>query len=64
MPRLFRNHPGYVLIATFVLAVSIGVNLLVFTVVNALWIRPLPFREPDRVVTILPEHLGFTTLVL
>lgn len=48
--------------STFVLAVSIGVNLLVFTVVNALWIRPLPFPEPDRVVTILPEHLGFTTL--
>jgi predicted permease len=30
----------------------VGVNLLVFTIVNALWIRPLPFPEPDRVVTI------------
>jgi len=48
--------------SAFVLAVSIGVNLLVFTVVNALWIRPLPFPEPDRVVTILPEHLGFVRL--
>jgi len=62
MPRLFRNHPGYVALSTFVLAVSIGANLLVFTVVNALWIRPLPFPQPDRVVTILPEHLGFISL--
>ena len=37
------------------LAVSVGINLLVFTVVNALWIRPLPFPEPERVVTILQE---------
>lgn len=62
MPRLFRNHPGYVALSTFVLAVAIGANLLVFTVVNALWIRPLPFPEPDPVVTVLPEHLGFTSL--
>jgi putative ABC transport system permease protein len=48
--------------STVVLAVAIGVNLLVFTVVNALWIRPLPFHEPDRVVTILAEHLGWVRL--
>lgn len=38
--------------AVSVLAAAIGVNLLVFTVVNALWVRPLPFDQPDRVVTI------------
>jgi predicted permease len=53
-----RRHPGYVVMSTFVLAVSIGINLLVFTVVNALWIRPLPFPEPERVVTILNELGG------
>lgn len=62
MPRLFRNHPGYVAMATVVLAVSIGVNLLVFTVVNALWIRPLPFHQPERIVTILDDSLGFGNL--
>ena len=62
MPRLLKNHLGYFALATFVLAVSIGVNLLVFTVVNALWIRPLPFLESDRVVTVLQEHMGFLTL--
>ncbi|HUF47670.1 MAG TPA: ABC transporter permease [Vicinamibacterales bacterium] len=49
---LLRSHRGYVAMATFVLAVAVGVNLVVFTVVNALWIRPLPIAEPGRVVTI------------
>ena len=49
---LLRSHPGYLAMSTFVLAVSVGVNLLVFTIVNALWIRPLPFPEPESVVTI------------
>ena len=49
---LLRSHPGYLVMSTFVLAVAVGVNLLVFTIVNALWIRPLPFPDPDRVVTV------------
>jgi predicted permease len=52
VPRLFRSHPGYAAASTGVLAVAVGANLLVFTIVNALWIRPLPFPEPNRVVTI------------
>ena len=47
--------------ATFVLAVSIGINLVVFTLVNALWIRPLAFPDPEQVVTIIPE-LGHVRL--
>ena len=53
---LFRSHRGYVTMSTFVLSVAVGVNLLVFTIVNALWLRPLPFPEPDRVVTIQNEN--------
>lgn len=49
---LLRSHPGYLAMSTFVLAVAVGVNLLVFTIVNALWTRPLPFPEPEQVVTI------------
>jgi putative ABC transport system permease protein len=49
---LLRSHPGYLAMAVFVLAVAVGVNLLVFTVVNALWIRPMPFPDPERVVTV------------
>ncbi|MBP6771916.1 MAG: ABC transporter permease [Gemmatimonadaceae bacterium] len=35
------------------LSATLGLNLVVFTFVNALWLRPLPFRDPDRVVTIV-----------
>jgi predicted permease len=52
---LFRSHRGYVALATFVLAVAVGVNVLVFTVVNALWIRPLPYPDADRLVTLPRE---------
>jgi hypothetical protein len=38
--------------STAVLGVAIGVNLFVFTVVNALWLRPLPLPESSRVVTV------------
>jgi putative ABC transport system permease protein len=50
--RLIRRHPGYVAFATTTLAVAVGMNLIVFTVVNALWLRPLPFPNADRLVTI------------
>jgi predicted permease len=49
---LLTTHRGYLAMSTFVLATAVGVNLVVFTVVNALWIRPLPFAHADRVVTI------------
>jgi hypothetical protein len=49
---LVRSHPGYLEMAIFVLGVAVGVNLLVFTIVNALWIRPMPFPDPERVVTV------------
>ncbi len=54
MPRLFRSHTGYVAMVTGVLGVAVGADLVLFTVINALWIRPLPFPEPDRLVT-LPQ---------
>ena len=54
---LFRSHRGYVTMSTFVLSVAVGVNLLVFTIVNALWIRPLPFPDPEKVATIQNDHI-------
>jgi putative ABC transport system permease protein len=46
------RHRAYVAFAITTLAVAVGVNLVVFTVVNALWLRPLPVRDADRFVTI------------
>jgi putative ABC transport system permease protein len=52
LPRILGQHCGYFGFATITLAVAVGANLIVFTVVNALWLRPLPFPEADRLVAV------------
>ena len=50
--RMLRKTPGFTLVALVTLAVGIGVNTAVFTVVNALLLKPLPFPEPARLATV------------
>jgi predicted permease len=44
------RHRVYVALAVGTVALAVGVNLVVFTIVNALWLRPLPIRDADRFV--------------
>ena len=50
--RLLSRNPGTTLIAAITLAIGVGVNLAVFSVVNAVLLRALPFGDPDRLVMI------------
>ena len=50
--RLFQRAPGFAAVAILTLALGVGANTAVFTVVNALLIRPLPYADPGRLVMV------------
>ena len=56
--RTLRKSPAFLTITVLTLALGIGANLAIFTVVNAVLLQPLPFREPERIVRVFDDLRG------